>query len=296
MNHRAITIGMVIASFCSAAGLIAFCFVGLVATELMLIPQEWRLRIVVVGAAAVAVGAEGGSLFSLVAAFEREGRLRGWDIIGAIVSQTATVLTIVFAFRALSGGGSTMWGYVANTVAVSMDATFNYVALGLHLRNGRALQLAEKQAALDYHRQATEIERQRAEIRNSATGSELANLRRQNAELTAALQTANAELDATDRHAAATGAPQIATEPPSPAITAATPAIVATTPAIEPPQTATVSPNGEDGAPLRRMTAQEWRAMAITGKPTTAAEVNRWLAENGYEQVPETTARRWAKM
>lgn len=192
MNHRVITSGMVFTSACSSIGLVAFCFVGLVATELILIPQSARLAAVLIGGAAVAIGAEGGSLFAFVAAFERDGKLRGWDIVGALFSQAATLSTVIFAFRALSGAGSSPLGFVINTVAVSMDATFNYVALGLHLRNGRALALAEKQAALDYHRQVAEIERQRALLRNQAQPNEQ-QLRNQVEELRASLQDVNQE-------------------------------------------------------------------------------------------------------
>lgn len=192
MNHKVITSGMVFTSACSSIGLVAFCFVGLVATELILIPQSARLAAVLIGGAAVAIGAEGGSLFAFVAAFERDGKLRGWDIVGALFSQAATLSTVIFAFRALSGSGSSPLGFVVNTVAVSMDATFNYVALGLHLRNGRALALAEKQAALDYHRQVAEIERQRALLRNNnETGAQ--QLRNQVEELRASLQDVNQE-------------------------------------------------------------------------------------------------------
>jgi hypothetical protein len=131
-------------------------------------------------------------LFAFVAAFERDGKLRGWDIVGALFSQAATLSTVIFAFRALAGSGSSPIGVVLNSVFVSLDATFNYVALGLHLRNGRALAIAEKQAALDYHRQAVAIERQRAELRNQGA-PEVAQLRNQVEELRASLQETNQE-------------------------------------------------------------------------------------------------------
>jgi len=300
MNHHVITAGMTLTSLCSAVGLVAFCFVGLVATELVLIPQSVRLWAVLIGGAAVAIGAEGGSLFAFVAAFERDGKLRGWDVVGALFSQAATLSTVIFAFRALSGSGSSPAGFVLNTVFVSLDATFNYVALGLHLRNGRALALAEKQAALEYHRQAVAIEKQRADLRNQ-NAPEVAQLRRHVAELSDALQSANAIIDSFDN---------------------ATPVTVTT-----PPLSQNVSSNSDTGGAItdnddelteseyvrfrygepvtdndndtpvtdKKMTLAKWRAIrdALTDKPLTPAALNSWLADNGYATVSERTAYRW---
>jgi len=170
MTHDDITKGLILTSRCSSIGLICFCIVGIVATELTLIPEIARLLFVLVGAAFIAVGAEGGSLFSIVAAFERDGTLRGWDIVGAIFSQLATLSAVIMAFATLTGASSdwaafvSVYGYITTTGFISVDATFNYVALGLHLRNSKKLRLAEVQDNLDYQRDWIVIQRELVQI------------------------------------------------------------------------------------------------------------------------------------
>jgi hypothetical protein len=325
MNHKAIAAGMIFTSLCSSIGLVAFCFVGLVATELVLIPQSARLWAVLVGGAAVAIGAEGGSLFAFVAAFERDGKLRGWDVVGALFSQAATLSTVIFAFRALSGSGSSPVGFVLNTVFVSMDATFNYVALGLHLRNGRALALSEKQASLEYDLQALAIEKQRADLRNRSA-PEVLQLRKQVADLTnelnveiehsdelrAALQAANTVIDNYDAMSESPG------QLPDSDIPANDNGIrivdrgsnVMRSNDIrvifdvagndndrQPPDTDTRANDNDVTTTGKHLTLTEWRVIRDTlgnDKPNNAAELNWWLDGNGYAMLPYRKAARWA--
>jgi hypothetical protein len=166
-RHRLITLGLVCASASSAVGLIAFCIVALIATDLALLPEFVRLGLVALGGVFVAVGAEGGSLFTTVEAFRKTGRLQGWDIVGQVISQCATLSTVTFAFAALSGAAASWsqfvatWGYIANVLFVAMDAAFNYVALGLHLRQLERDRIAQLQEHFDYERARLDIERQR---------------------------------------------------------------------------------------------------------------------------------------
>lgn len=166
-RHRLITFGLVLSSASSATGLIAFCVVALIATDLSLLPDFVRLGLVALGGVFVAVGAEGGSLFTTVEAFRKTGRLQGWDIVGQVISQCATLSTVTFAFATLSGARAswsqfvTTWGYVANVLFVAMDAAFNYVALGLHLRQLERDRIAQLQEHFDYERAVLDLERQR---------------------------------------------------------------------------------------------------------------------------------------
>lgn len=52
-------------------------------------------------------------------------------------------------------------------------------------------------------------------------------------------------------------------------------------------------------APLKTIELSEYRSLIAGlngGTPRTAEAVNQWLAVNGYEQKPVSTARRWAKV
>jgi nitrogen fixation protein FixH len=166
-RHRLITLGLVLSSASSATGLIAFCVVALIATDLALLPEFVRWGLVAIGGVFVAIGAEGGSLFTTVEAFRKTGRLQGWDIVGQVISQCATLSTVTFAFATLSGAAASWsqfvatWGYVANVLFVALDAAFNYVALGLHLRQLERDRIAQLQEHFDYERARLDIERQR---------------------------------------------------------------------------------------------------------------------------------------
>jgi len=106
---------------------------------LALLPSKVRTALVVVGGVFVAVGAEGGSLFSISESFRKDGRLHGWDAVGVIVSLLATLTTTLFAFATLTDVRATwtevisVWGYVINTLFIVLDANFNFINLGLHL-------------------------------------------------------------------------------------------------------------------------------------------------------------------
>jgi hypothetical protein len=166
-QHEILTIGLVISSASSAVGLIAFCIVALVATDLALLPNAARLALVLVGGFFVAIGAEGGSLFSIVEAFRIDGKIHATEFTGAIVSQLATITTVVFAFATLTGASTNWallvseWGYIVNTLLVSVDATFNYVALGKHLANLEKQRIHDMRTGLWFEQQRIQIERQR---------------------------------------------------------------------------------------------------------------------------------------
>lgn len=185
MTHKDITQGLIWTSRCSSVGLICFCIVGIVASYLTLIPEIVRLIFIVIGAIFVAVGAEGGSLYSIAAAFERDGTLHGWDWIGAFVSQLATLSTVIMAFATMTGAANDwaefvlVWGYIATTAFVSLDATFNYMALGLHLHNEKNLLLSEARRNLEYQRNWIVMQRELVQIEREkfilATQQELYN-------------------------------------------------------------------------------------------------------------------------
>jgi hypothetical protein len=166
-QHEILTTGLVMSSASSAVGLIAFCIVALVATDLALLPNAARLALVLVGGFFVAIGAEGGSLFSIVEAFRIDGKIHATEFAGAIVSQLATITTVVFAFATLTGASSRWamfvaeWGYIVNTLLVSIDATFNYVALGKHLANLEKQRIHDMRTGLWFEQQRIQIERQR---------------------------------------------------------------------------------------------------------------------------------------
>jgi hypothetical protein len=56
---------------------------------------------------------------------------------------------------------------------------------------------------------------------------------------------------------------------------------------------------GQKDMPLKSIDLNQWRALVASmngNRPKTSTELNQWLATNGYEQKPVTTARRWADM
>jgi hypothetical protein len=57
--------------------------------------------------------------------------------------------------------------------------------------------------------------------------------------------------------------------------------------------------SGQPVVTPQAITLEEWRALVPTmgaEKPSDGPAVNQWLADNGYEIKPPTTAKRWAKV
>jgi len=170
--------GLIITSAFTSVGLIAWCYIAF--SQIFTLGAIHR-AIIMVGALCLAIGSEGGSPFQIVESMRRTGRLDFWGIVGLTLSQASTVSNVLFASAMLTAQGNEWaellrgYGAVVNTILVTSDATFNYVALTLHLyhtsadeeaaaRNGLTLQtqlaaIAREQQAL--HTQRQELHAQR---------------------------------------------------------------------------------------------------------------------------------------
>lgn len=286
-DHERIKNGLRFSATCSQIGMIMFCFVGLVSTELTLFSSPVRLAIVSIASFFTAVGAEGGSRYSIAAAFERNGTLTGWDRVGAVVSQLSSALAFVIGILMLFSGTSPVWLYIFNVVFVGVDATFNYVALGLHNRHGHKLKAEEERRASEYRKQSldreVEEQRQRLELRRQQVDIErqLFALRAQEAMYTENHETS--PMAPVDAPVEQNGAPPHTTSGESGdsgAPVASTPAKVA-----------------HQSELLRNASISDWRELlpTLATRPTTGDEVNSALVAHGFAEKPQTTANRWAK-
>lgn len=290
MNHKKLQFDIRAASLLAPAiaytvGLVLYSGEGLFPGALTM--HAARL----VGAWLMVAGAEGGTLSAIIEVARKIGigRARWYDYAGIVVSMFATVFNLLLVWSRESTltnpPGWSRWMQINGALCDILAQVGDFYAgaafeLGLYYayirEERREAALQDERDALGVYRARLQIERERREL-ETANGDDAAILRRQNAELTAALQRANAELDATDRQQSAIPAPVAVSEPP---------------------QTANSAPMAASGDAAPRLSPAEWRAIfaSLNGdRPTTAAGVNRWLAENGYAQVPGTTARRWAK-
>lgn len=124
----------------AAAGLIIWAFVGYGISGLGLLPRSWLDFLTLLGAAALAVGSEAGTLAAIAETFRKHGneQARPWDWAAIVVSQMTTIIAVLVAWSRLrqeTAGWTAFvvdWGPMALAIFASMDIYFGHMEFGLY--------------------------------------------------------------------------------------------------------------------------------------------------------------------
>lgn len=165
-----------------ASGLGFFCFSVLAFgfTELAGLPEAFRRSLVLVGAFALAFGAEVGTLSSVVEIYRKGERLGRWDKAALVVSVLATFGAFVLSFAELLGARATwgavvqLYGPVVLGLLAALDSYGGFMELGLYLHRRdseeRARISTDLQFKIWYAKEQAQARRQLREIEMDAMG------------------------------------------------------------------------------------------------------------------------------
>lgn len=129
----------------SAIGFFAFAVLAFSFTEMSTLSRSFRTSLVVIGAFALAIGGELGTLTNTIEVFRKSKKdaqyesATKWDWAGLVVSLAATMGEFLIAFAALLGVKVTwslpfqLWGPIALGLLSALDAYVGFMEVGLYL-------------------------------------------------------------------------------------------------------------------------------------------------------------------
>lgn len=134
-------VSLLVPAVASAVGFFAFAVLGFGFTELGALPQWFRTGLVLVGAFALALGGEIGTLSNTVEIFRKHGRQTVWDWGSLAISVLATLAGFLLAFSALLGARARwadwlqLYGPVLLGMLAALDSYGGFVEFGLYLNS-----------------------------------------------------------------------------------------------------------------------------------------------------------------
>jgi len=148
LDYRALS--LVIPASASALGFFCFGVLAFSFTELSLLPPDFRTALVLVGAFALAFGAEVGTLASVVEIYRKGERLGRWDQLALVVSVAATFGAFLLSWAELLGAKATwgaterLYGPVALGLLAALDSYGGFMEFGLYLSRKDAEAAAQR--------------------------------------------------------------------------------------------------------------------------------------------------------
>ena len=136
---------LLIPAMAAAVGFFAFAVLAFSFTEMSALPRSFRTSLVIIGAFALAIGGELGTLTNTIEVFRKSKkdaqyeRAVWWDWAGLGVSLAATLGEFLIAFAALLGVKATwsvpfqLWGPIALGLLSALDAYVGFMEVGLYL-------------------------------------------------------------------------------------------------------------------------------------------------------------------